>query len=454
MLTENRNHSFTQPLYIKHVILILLLSIWAATCPTFPSEAVLEFGFTSEFTDIAENIENLAFYGSTLPDGTIYPDVRREPLYPAALFVARSLFKHYTGLVYIQITLLVLTFYMWGVYLYRKYGQLSSIFFVIFLFAAPIPTFYGSVLYPYALNFFFLSSSLLSLISGIQKQKAGYFILSGILCASAVYERGIYLFLPIFIIIVLLLFRKNFNIHTKNLGYYFAAFMLVLAPWLVRNYNHGTVGMNQMMGYTLGYTYGMHPSISESQYSRLFDQYMVQYDDTDKASLKFLNHLMTVEKKSYIEADSILTSLVVEKIRSNPIRVPVTVIKNTLALPARLVDPGIRFTTYETPLDYYLESLTSNTPKLLDFIVFFLSLFGLVYLSRRVDLLAILSLSVLIYTYPFITAITLFDPRYRGVSDIIIYAFASQGLGVMYQTITLKLQKKGSEKKRGMQNEY
>ncbi len=448
MLTKKRNSSFRKSLYLKHVVLILLLTLWAATCPTFSPQSVLEFGFTPEFTDVAENIQSSGIYGSTLTEGTIISDVRREPLYPFALLITRSLFQDYTPLAGFQIALLALTFYMWSLFIFHNYGRLPAIFFILLLFAAPVPTFYGSVLYPYAFNVFFLSGSLLSLIGGIQKQSTGYFILSGVLCSLAVYERGIYLFLPLFIFVIFMVIRKKLNITSGNLVLYLGVSMVMLFPWLFYSYNQGVIGMNQMTGYTLGYTYGMHSAQSDNPYAHKYDGYMVEYDDTDQASLAFLEDIILSENLTYTEADSILVSVVIEKIKSNPHQLLYTFVKNTLILPSRLVDVGIRWNSHSEPLDYYLASLSRGSPKLLDLIIFFLGILGLLYLAKRLDLLALLSGAVLIYTFPFITTITIFDPRYRGISDIILLVFAYPGLVVCYNLIQGCIRKTVDQKKR------
>lgn len=445
--SKNKHHQF-----VFHGSIIALLVIWLLTLPKFSSKDILSFGFTPQFLNIANSTLTNRHYSEVLSNKKVISEVQREPLYPMALLTSKLVYKNFTSLICIQMVIMISGFFFWITFLRNRYNNyLMCFFFGIILFFAPALSFYPVVLYPYSFQIFFVILALIFLVYAIDLNSLKLYSLSGLCLGMGMHERGSYLLLPPFIFVGLLVFSKLslVRIEKKKLIWFLMTCFIVITPWLLRNYQHKVLGLNAMTGYTLGYTYGniADKMPSNDRFLNHYNEYVKQYG-TDGGTLNYISDNIVFHNMTYSAADKRVTHIVLKKMLSNPQEVLRIIIDNCRVFPCRLVenvrftsavdnnkansfnsgDPALQKALRNGLFRFYVDYVNHREANLIDLSIFLLFIIGIVYLINKRDVFALVS--VIFFSYMLIvnTTMVIFDPRYRGPLDLVIYSFAYFGI--------------------------
>ena len=443
-------NNITQKRKIKILFLILFFLFIAIRITNFYNatdlslKSTLNFGFSPEYLNIAKNTFEQGYFSTKFPNGQVYNEMQREPLYPILLIMSGYIIKNFEILTILQVILLLTTISIWTIFIYKKFGAPSAIFLYTLLILNPIPFFYSLIFYPYIINIFFATLGVLLLSIGIEKNKYSFLCLAGVFFAFSSYERGIYLVFPLAMSLVLLIFSHlnllKEKIEMKKMAYFLLPFLLIISPWIIRNSYNGVFGMNGMNGYSLGYTYGSlnSPLLIKSDEITYYDELVKSYG-TDDGTSKFINQEITNNKLPFSEADKKTTSIIIDKIKNNPRETIKIIVNNLIAYPSRLTPNTFLFQDYNSKLfDFYNEYTARNIPSFFDYLIIIIAMIGIIYKMKCGDIFAIISFSILIYLFLINTILTIFDPRYRGISDFIIFSFVFVGFKFVYRLIIVK----------------
>ncbi|MBU1125927.1 MAG: glycosyltransferase family 39 protein, partial [Candidatus Omnitrophica bacterium] len=358
-------------------------------------------------------------------------------LYPMMLLLSKKLFGTFGPLIILQKILLAVLILSWGIFLFFRYSELVAYAFMFFVSIAPLSVFYAAVLYPDIPYIFFIASSLLLLVEGIQKRSIILPLFSGILFGCGVYARGLYLLLPFVLVATLGIGakRKIFNLDSRGLSIFLSVFILMVSPWLLRNITCGVYGMNAMWGYTLGYTYGELPSgersLKDDPQALAYDEY-VRRRGSDAGTNDFIMSLVDQTHIRYAEADKIVIGIVLKKMISHPWRVGRTFIRNIWVFPSRIMGDFFRPFSEEMRHDpsLYRIAYLGRTPvrHLLDVLFMAIAVVGVIARIRLKDTFAYVTAVTLLYVMAVTTTIVYFDIRYRGVVDLLLYPFTVYGV--------------------------
>jgi len=181
------------------------------------------------------------------------PYVHRVPVYSVFLaFVYAILGYHPPMAILFQIAMNLVTLYVTyriGMMLFNRAVGIMA--------AGALAVDVGQVLYSNqllteTLFTLLLSLSIYSLLRFLGKERTGYGILTGIFMGLATLCRPITLYLPILLVVVFLVrFREDLLRGFKRYALVVCCFMLVLMPWLARNYrSFGVLQLNSSQGDT------------------------------------------------------------------------------------------------------------------------------------------------------------------------------------------------------------
>jgi hypothetical protein len=406
----------------------------------FSPSDVTAFGFTPVFTDIASKSAQMKSYVRTFSASDdssqtkTVPEVQREPLYPFLLAVSNKIFGSYYSLVLVQLVAFIVFMYVMGAYVSSEFGVKTMVgMFVLTIMSPPIKL-YVSTLYPYIFQMIFLGIGMITLSKGILEEKSVCFTISGLLFAVAIYERGLYLPLPVLIagVLYLLTKLKKFKINTKHIIGYLLACYIVCIPYLVRKLGNGVVGMNQVTGYSLGYTYGSlplpaHPSNDAFALKAYIDKF-----GTDAGSQYFIYDNTVKGNGSFADNDKKVALLMTAVMKENVGEVLQIIKQNILLFPARLVDPSgfiEGLVKSGKPLDYYAKYAgLTNIITIWDVLILITAIIGLILDIRKFKPFAIISAVFVVYMLIVVCSISIFDPRYRGLVDIIFFIYSAKFL--------------------------
>ncbi len=439
----------------NRIVVLLLVLAWGASNFILFPKSLLDFGFTPDYLKVASDTEESGRYTVRLPNylgrvdlaklpsgigalisgktKTIY-EVQREPLYPFVLILIRHVTHDYTDIVWLQLLCMLLSLYMWGMFVLTRFGWKAGVVFFILLFLSTTMQFYISVLYPYAFQFLFITAATLALIQALENSRRMAYLVAGIAMGAAIYERGAYLALPYVLTGLLLLVAKRIHIKRRDLLLLPISSTLLIAPWIIRNYRLGTTGMNQMLGYTLGITYGDLVNNPGDPFSMTYESFVSSLG-TDEGSTNFIESQVLIGDKSYSWVDQHLASVVIKSMAGHYRLVIARIVHEMTLFPSRLVtfDLGkYQHVNLESPWDFYFVYVSRSAPSALDWIVFALSLCGLLsgLVKGRPD--AVVFYGILFYTFFVSTTIIQFDPRYRGALDPILYALSGKAVADLF----------------------
>ncbi len=426
-------------LSVRSYLILLLLSalVGIVSLYAFNKQDILGFGFTPKFTDIASTTEETGVYSSHLiyssmyfdqsmaNNGCIIDEVQREPLYPIALILIKKLGFDYASLVYVQLFFYILSLFIWSVFCKKLLGnQVAGIVLLFALFSTVMP-FYVSVLYPFAFQLFFLSIAFWTFTLGLDSRRWFWFVISGVAVGASCYERGMYILLPFFMAALLAFEMRDAKLNlAKQLVFFLIPFFLTISPWLARNTALGVHGMSQVAGYTLGLTYSKALNLPvDNELEQSYVKNITQFGP-DGGSLGFIDHQILAGTGSYVEMDKWIAKLITQAIAKQPLEILIKVVRNVAKYPSKL-NPLSKFGEHgNQPTSFYHCCATVSAPSLLDVLIFGCGVAGLTVLSLRQYTLAKLGLVFLAFNMIFTTLLVVFDPRYRGIVDFIIYSAA------------------------------
>jgi hypothetical protein len=405
----------------------------------YEKSEIVDFGYTKSFLGIAKaplingklssnlTIDSMGLYLNS-SNSEHYINVFREPLYPYFLKLCLSLNIKILTIIQIQQALLLLTLFL----VFRYFSKILEVknfwiaALVVVLFCK-VPFFYSSVLYPFCLSNFFL---ILGIVTMIQKKRGNIFMfISGSFLGLSILERQPFLlFLIVFLALFTLLRRFSFRQITIILCGAFVP--LVLANSLLAS----SGGLrNAAAGYNLGYAYGNELSVFASdEASDLSKQLFSNIESlgADSGTLLTIAQIAGTENLGLRNADNKVANLIMSMLFSHPEVIPLHVIKNVFHYSDNLVTRP-SFQISHTKLSKFWESFIVGKPriystfKILDFLIF--SIFILICLIR---IRTISNFSVAVFAFSisqlFLTSFLATDPRYRGISDILIILCLSE----------------------------
>ncbi len=437
----------------KYVVLVIFLAACiygVISFIKFDDQEIKNFGFTPKYIDVAITTKNTGSYSSHLTfdysfkeevdtsKDYIVDEVQREPLYPFSLMIIDYLGYDMVDLVFIQMVIMVVTIWLWGLFIYKFFGRAVTVTFFFALYLSSIIPFYTTILYPYAFQFFLFSTTFWLLTIGYKKDKWIYFLLASIVCGVGIYERGAYLLLPVFLYGVLVIFNylKYVQVNLKYLLIFPLLTYIIVSPWILRSIKYGGMTMNQMSGYTLGYTYGKLESNTSTDYEREYERHIDEFG-VDGGTIGFIEYQIAKNGLTYTEADKVVADIAVEKMVNNKKSVIYRVLLNWLNYPSRLGSGYLQVEKSQMHLRETYDSYVSlDNSTVIDWGVFLLSLFGIIVFVWKKEMIGILSGIFVLYNIAFSTIIVIFGPRYRGMTDIIFYLFFSLSITVIYNNST------------------
>lgn len=110
-----------------------------------------------------------------------------------------------------------------------KSAFFAAIFYVLYF---PLLIIESDIL-PSLLSALFILLAVNSLFTGLDGNKTGYFIMSGLFMALATLTRSLFLYAPLAILPLLLFYNKS---QWKKYLIFLSVFLLILTPWSARNY--------------------------------------------------------------------------------------------------------------------------------------------------------------------------------------------------------------------------
>jgi hypothetical protein len=415
------------PVLLPYLGYAAALSLWyALSFPHFIGSDIQDFGLGSVFISIAESTQSAGFYSRDV-EGALIREVQREPFYPYALVLMRKLGMGYAGLITLQKIFCLLALALWMRAIHKRYGRHLLGFFFLLLFGSSTIPFYSSLFYAYSFQFFFITLAILFLTRCLESQQIRFGVLAGLCLGLASYERGAFLMLAPFLAISLLgILRNQVVIGWKPIFIFLSVAMLIPAPWLMRNASLGVVGMNQISGYALAYTYGYLTYNPDDSDDVRLQGYLNRFD-TDVGSQQFIADGVIRGEGNFQEMDQQVSHLVQNRMLRFKRKTAWQMAKSLLNFPSRLVSHKslIARGNEMLPGSYYSNFANAKPPSPLDFALLLAALAGMVMGCRRRDPLFLIGSLVTGYVFLFSTLPITFDPRYRGAADLFLYAAAA-----------------------------
>jgi 4-amino-4-deoxy-L-arabinose transferase-like glycosyltransferase len=210
----------------------------------FPQEKVLR-GDAAQYDIIAHNL--VSGFGFSINPNV--PTPTRAPIYPLFLSFIYFIFGHnYTVVRFFQVILSGLTcvilYYIAKEIFNEKIATISAWLLVSY----PVLIVYTGLLLTETLFTFLLAVSVLLLIRGIVTAKTKYFIGSGTFLGLATLTRPVTLLFPFVILIFFIIVKRKLIL---NWFAFFLIFVVVLFPWVLRNYK--LFGMYNICSIGTGY---------------------------------------------------------------------------------------------------------------------------------------------------------------------------------------------------------
>lgn len=431
---------------------LALVIVWGATNFAVFPKGVLDFGFSPDYLKIASDTVEFGGYSVRLPNylsrlgisqlppdvqavastkSMVISEVQREPMYPFALILVRWVTGSFGDIIWLQLACLLLSVYLWGMFALLRFGWQAAAAFFVLMFLSTVPQFYISVLYPYAFQFLFVTAGALLLIRGVERQQRVYYILAGVCLGGAAYERNAYLLLPAALFAILFVLAGRLGIRRRHLFLFVLSASVAVAPWLARDLRLGVLGMNQMTGYTLGYTYGDLVEPTESPFVRSYTS-LLRCCGRDPGTLYFIEDHVLDGSGSFSQVDRQVAQLVIKGMIAHPDVVIGRILAGIIAFPSRLGTLDLRkyqAGAFEDPVAFYQTYEMGGYPSALDLVILVLAVRGLSTGVSRFGSDAVIICTILLYSLFVFTTVVNFDPRYRGALDPMLYAFAGKAVG-------------------------
>lgn len=403
-----------------------------------PHFADPEFALAKSYVELADDIAKTGDFARSFPNGRVEPETLREPLYPYALLVTKRLTGHYDGIVLFQRAALIGACLVWILAVWRWCGLGAAMLLTGLVLMNPVMAFYAAVLYPYAFNVLFVSAALMLTLQTVKRRQVRWPICAGLMFGLAVYERGSLALLPFFL--VGCLFLVPALVPRRHLGILAAVYLICVLPWIFRNARYGVGGMNGMVGYALGYTYGgvvlaeteAHPALLADDPYGLKAGYLdnVRRETSDGGTIDFIRS----EESKGLKLGEINKAIVYYVRRAalrNPARVWDIVRKNLWLFPARIL---VWRTQEADPWLYYRENVClPENLSWMDLTVCGVGLLGLALMACNREPLVIVVIPTMFYLIAMNSVMIVDDPRYRnGVFDIFTYMAGIYSLRCCY----------------------
>lgn len=230
---------------------------------------------------------------STGSEAPFIPNVIRPPLYPFFIAGILYLFRTYWAVATVQIMISALIPVL-GFGLAQKIFKSNKISFLTALFLAiePHGIELSYVFMTETLFIFLLFVCLYYLFKYFDNYDSKDIILSSLFLGLATLTRPIVQYLPFFVgFLILWTLRKNIKTALSHAALLAVVFMLVLSPWLYRNYKlYGTLGLTTQAVYNF-YTY-LAPSVLAIRHDSPFPierRGLLGTDYDDNKSITFSN---------------------------------------------------------------------------------------------------------------------------------------------------------------------
>jgi 4-amino-4-deoxy-L-arabinose transferase-like glycosyltransferase len=197
---------------------------------------------SNEYLSIADNIISKAEYSVSKINEKDFPEFKgesptrlRQPIYPLFLALILFLFKNsINAVLIIQLLISLLILFLVidiGKRIFQsEYNYYNNLILALYF---PLWMLSASILTEIVFTFFITLSIWFYLIS-FEKNKFNYVLLSGILLGIAFLTRPIALI--IFIVTSSLILFKREKIKLKSFGIFTLGFIIIIAPWVLRNY--------------------------------------------------------------------------------------------------------------------------------------------------------------------------------------------------------------------------
>jgi hypothetical protein len=404
----------------------------------FSAREILKFGYTENFTGIANLKSNFPKMNSSLyldtgsnfyefSDFPVYPNSFREPLYPFFLKVTMSLFE-YQQVIWIQRLLMLFSIFLLTLLFLEKFGKIHSfVLFLVINLLTSVPFFYSQLLYPYSLSFALSTSALFVFAKGRNNWKIYAF--SGFLMGLVALERQQALIFPITLTILVFL-RETINVSSvRRILAFVSAFLIAISPGLANGLSGNYLGISSAQGYVMGYGFGA--DVSSSKNDCINSAYLSSYAESvkkygaDSGSLYFLGSQVIKRESTIAIENQRLSGAIIQCLKNNPSILFNHSVRNLLHLSERMITPRNPFTSKD--LGEYWDANISMKPRFENpttFVGLLLTGYVLLTLTRRfrkVDSIEVFIFAQLLST-GLVAVLTIYDPRYRINIDWLLYA--------------------------------
>lgn len=219
----------------KKIIMILLLAVLFRLFIIFCLPVRTFDNTIKRYHNAAVNLISGKGY-SIFSSPPYQPSILKPPTYPLFLAGIYSLFGIRPNAVkIIQILIDVLGCFLLFLIAQKYFGQKAALTVMFFATICPITAVYANLLNPESLTLFLMILSLWFISSAITTNKKIYFLCAGISAILMGYCRPeFFVFIFIFGPIIFFMTRKN---KIKHFLLYSLGAILIMAPWVLRNYN-------------------------------------------------------------------------------------------------------------------------------------------------------------------------------------------------------------------------
>ena len=271
------------------------------------AQNVLKYQTFSGGTGNGANFLRLSFeHVPGLPETNLIPDSFRTPGYPVFLAAIYGMFgRNIPAVIGFQIILSLLTslvVYKIGVTAFNKaVGIIAFLLITINLELLAYPNY----LLTETLFMFLLTTSVWFFVEYLKREKVVYFFLSALFVGLSTLCKPAGQYFPfIFFLVFLIKFRKNLKMFFAYSLIFVGIFLLVVSPWLVRNYRvFGHAKISSMQGYDL---FLHRVAFLEGEKNG------GSYEDYEEARIKFVGELQNIIDEQQL--NSMEASIVAEKL--------------------------------------------------------------------------------------------------------------------------------------------
>lgn len=264
-------------------------------------------------------------HGYSLPIGT--PFTGREPGYalfflaPIYLIFGHSIFAAQIFQILISAGMVLLIYLLGKKFLAEKIGLLAAFFYAIH---PPTIAYTNEILTEIPFTFLFLLSTLFLLL-GLKNQNKKTIFAGGLFIGISTLTRFITIFFPLLAIPIFYLLLKSWRKTFIYSGLMIAAMLIIISPWLIRNYIHFNHFVFGRTGGGWIYWSGSYvPWDGEWKFDKLSFPENIQNE---------LNEAQKTAGKYYaIKSDSILIKHTLENIKNNPLNVAKIWLKKPLKI--------------------------------------------------------------------------------------------------------------------------